>query len=263
MTRHQPLSLAAPECSTLDARAHRRATTRSKVNTVGWVRRLLPLFAFALVCMSYGEAHARRGIMLITSGDSITEVAPLDPEAAKAVEAETGAGAAIGYKYEQFGVFWLEIWSWDGKYVLFNGDDYWDIPDEQLAAMAGVGSLDELSKPLTYTIPPGLAIIVVAVLGFGAFAIFSKGDDEDEDDAVGGQPAGPTSLANDPRYQQAIAAYHANPGNHDQKISAAVALLMQHGVDHQQGYANLMALLNPQAQPQPGHGQGGYPPGQG
>ncbi|MEM6993793.1 MAG: hypothetical protein AAF721_24980 [Myxococcota bacterium] len=154
------------------------------------LRRILPLLAFLVVCLSYGEAHARRGIMLITSGDSITQVAELQGDAAKEVEAEIGAGAAIGYKYEQFGVFWLELWSWDGQFVLFKGDDYWELPDAELAALAGVGSLDELSKPLTYTIPPGLVIVVLLVLAFGAFAIFSRGDDdddEDEDAAVAGQ----------------------------------------------------------------------------
>ncbi|MCA9709670.1 MAG: hypothetical protein KDK70_27780, partial [Myxococcales bacterium] len=121
--------------------------------------RLLPLLAFVLVCLPQSEAHARRGIMLITSGDSITHVAELEAEAAKIVEEEVGSGVAVGYKYEQFGVFFLELWTWDGQYVLYRGDDYWDLPESEVAKLAGVSSVDELSKPLLYTFPLGLIIL--------------------------------------------------------------------------------------------------------
>lgn len=213
-----------------------------------WLR-LLPLLAFVLICVPERQAQAGRGIMLITSGDSITHVADLDPEAAKTLDAELGPGVAVGYKYEQFGLFFVEVWSWNGEFVLFRDDEYWDVDDEVLAAAAGVSSVSELSKPLTYTVPPGLVVIALLVVGFVVFKLMDKGDDEAHasEQAVG-------EIANDPRYQQAVQVYAQNhEWPEEQRLQSAVSQLGQHGIPEAEARANLMALLE----------YGGAAPGQG
>ncbi|MEM7152653.1 MAG: hypothetical protein AAF799_07415 [Myxococcota bacterium] len=243
--------------------------------------RLLPLVALLVVFLAQRDAQARkRGLVLITSGDSITHVADLDPEVAKALEEEIGPGVAVGYKYEQFGLFFVELWSWDGEFVLYRDDEFWTGEPAKIAEAAGVSSIDELKKPFTYTVPPGLIVIGVLVVGFIVFSLVSGGDDdedEDEDEAASIDPNHP--LAADPRYQQALALYNNNVvAPHEQRLEWAVAHLTAQGIPDPEARANLLQLMGhapapqaPQAhaqapQPgfqQPGQPQPGYPqPGQ-
>ncbi len=208
--------------------------------------RLLPVLAFLLVCLPHAEAHARRGIMLITSGDNIKKVAELEPEFAKTVEAEIGSGVAVGYKYEQFGLFFIEVWSWDGQYVLFRGDDYWDLPEAEVATAAGVSSVSELSKPLLYTFPPGLVLIVVLVIGVLGFKLLTRGRG-DEQGAEGDPDAG-----NAQGYGQQQAP--GVPQGHGQVGQQPGQVYGQQPGQGQPG--------QPPGQPGQGYGQPGQPQGQ-
>ena len=230
--------------------------------------RLLPLVALLVVFFTQAEAHAKKGLVLITSGDSITHVADLDPEVAKAIESDVGPGVAVGYKYEQFGLFFLEIWSWDGEFVLYRDDEFWTGEPQMIAEAAGVSSLDELSKPFTYTVPPGLIVIGVLVIGFIVFSLVSGDDeDEDEDEEPTIDPNHP--LLADPRYQQALQLYNNNQvAPHEQRLEWAVAHLTAQGIGDAEARANLMQIMGlapapaaaqAHAQPQPGQPQQGYP----
>lgn len=144
--------------------------------------RVLPLLALLLVCFAAERsAHAAKGFMLITSGDEIRKVADLEPEFKEMADQELGAGVQVGYMYQHFGLFFLEVWTWDGKYVLFREDEYWDPPESELAAMAGVSSVDDLGKPWQYTFKPGLLILVVLVGGYVAFKMLTKDKDGEGD----------------------------------------------------------------------------------
>jgi len=126
-------------------------------------------------------AHAK-GFVLITHGDDISKVADIPVQIIEGVKQSTGSpNPAIGYKYGQFGVFFLNIWTWGGEYVVFDDDTdtYWDLGADGAAQMLGVG-VGDLKKPLTYTFPPGLVIILVLVLGIGAFAFFTRGKGDEE-----------------------------------------------------------------------------------
>ena len=83
---------------------------------------------------------------------------------------------------EEDGVFWLDIWRWDTKWVLFKGDTIWDVPKEALDEIAA----SPLSKPFTMTLPPGLIVLLLAGIGFGIFAYVTRNDD-DYDPAEGQQ----------------------------------------------------------------------------
>lgn len=133
-----------------------------------------------LLCAS--PAHAGRGFVLFTRGEDISKVADIPPQLLEPVRQSTGtANPAIGYKYGMFGVFFLNIWTWGGEYVVFDGDSYGDLGAEGAAQMLGV-SVADLPKPFTYSFPPGLFIILVLGLGVLGFILLTKGSGGDEED---------------------------------------------------------------------------------
>ena len=78
-----------------------------------------------LLAPSRGEA---KGFMLITYGDDISKVADIPPQILENVKQSTGATSPeIGYKYSNFGIFFLNLWTWGGDYVIFENDTYWDL----------------------------------------------------------------------------------------------------------------------------------------
>ena len=140
------------------------------------------------------DAEAK-GFFLINTGEHIVEVSDLKDEVRAEVEADTMAGVKIGILHSRFGVFWLDIWRWDSKWVLFKGDTVWDVPKEALDEIAA----SSLSKPFTMTLPPGLIILLLAGIGFGIFAYVTRNDD-DYDPAEGQQDPG-QGQGYDPRQQ--------------------------------------------------------------
>jgi hypothetical protein len=216
--------------------------------------RWLPLLAFLLVLVPEGRAQAGRGIVLITSGDSITKVADLAPEPAKAIEAEIGPGVAVGYKYEQFGLFFVEIWSWDGKYVLYRGDEFWDVDEATVAEAAGVASVSALGKPFTYTVPPGLIVIGVLVVAFVAFSLLTRGKGDEEEEGEGAEDGAQQQGYAQQGYAQPQQQGYAQP-------QQGYAQPQQQGYAQPQGYPPQQGYAQP---PQQGYAQPqGYPPQQG
>jgi len=109
------------------------------------------LVVAVIVLLSAQPAHARRGggVIIIVSGDEIEHVRDLPAELA----AEVGA-ASIGYHYQRFGLFWLDLWRWDGEFVIYDGAGFSPISAEQLELLGG-GSV-----PWRYHLPPGLLIVI-------------------------------------------------------------------------------------------------------
>jgi hypothetical protein len=126
----------------------------------------LPALALATAALSAQEAQAR-GIMIITYGEAVMHYADLDIEVRQALKDETGQELQVGYLYNNFGVFWLDLWTWGGEYCLYEGDNVLRLTPEQLAEVMKT-TPDQLGKPLLYTFPLGL--LVLLGLGLGAFA---------------------------------------------------------------------------------------------
>ncbi|MDC0721344.1 hypothetical protein [Nannocystis bainbridge] len=132
----------------------------------------LPALALAGVALTATEAHAK-GLVLITTGESVLHYDDLTGEA-KAFAAETtGHEVQVGYLYSHFGVFWLDLWTWDGKYCLYQGDNVWELTPDDAAGLLGV-KVDELGKPLLYHAPLGLLILLGLGVGLGLFYRFSR-----------------------------------------------------------------------------------------
>jgi hypothetical protein len=133
-----------------------------------------------VMCIGAQRAEAR-GIAIVNTGEDVAHVADIKDEVRSEVEADTEPGVAVGIMYSRFGLFWLDIWRWDSRYVLYQGDNVWEeIPEEALKEIAAGG----LSKPFTMTLPPGLIILILGGLGFGVMSFLGRGDEDELAPAV-------------------------------------------------------------------------------
>ena len=209
------------------------------------LRRLLPVLVVVVIGFVSRSADARRGVIVFNHGDSIDHVADLDPEARSEVESELGVPAAIGYKYSSFGLFWLDLWSWDGSYVLYHEDNYWEVREDVLAELAGVPSIDELGKPWGYRFPPGLVILVAAIIG-GVVFLERKRRRQKRIDAHYERAQ---ELLRDDRYQTAVDRMNGLDGDRI-TFEQAVDHLESEGVPRAEARRHLSTILAAQAEVQ-------------
>jgi hypothetical protein len=112
-----------------------------------------------LFFLSPGRASAG-GIILITSGDTVNHVGAIhNTQIHAALRAGGWTNPAVGFKYDYFGIFWLDLWTWGGDYCVFEGKKYSPITASQAAELMGVPE-SELGKPFLYRFPLGLLILV-------------------------------------------------------------------------------------------------------
>jgi len=109
------------------------------------------LIAIALLVGTGGVANAK-GLVVINTGDDILHLRDLDADKAAMV----GYGK-LGYRYDLFGVFWVDIWRSDGEFVVYEGSTYSPITDEELEMLGGA------SVPWRYHLPEGLLIILALI----------------------------------------------------------------------------------------------------
>ena len=55
---------------------------------------------------------------------------------------------------ERFGLFFVDLWRWDGEFVITDIRGYEPIPADQLA------KFDKAQVPLSYHLPPGLLMLL-------------------------------------------------------------------------------------------------------
>jgi hypothetical protein len=133
---------------------------------------LVVIAAFA-VRMPSAEA---KGLFIINTGEDVAEVAKIKPDALAEVESSTAVGAKIGMMYSRFGIFWLDIWRWDKKFVIFQGNTVWELTEDQAKELAVDGKLD---VPFTMTLPPGLIVILGGLGIFIAIKVLGRKKDGD------------------------------------------------------------------------------------
>jgi len=126
----------------------------------------LPALALATAALSAQEVQAK-GLMIVTYGEAVLHYADLAVEVRQALKDETGHDLQVGYLYSNFGLFWLDLWTWGGEYCLYEGDDVLRLTPAELAEIMKT-TPDKLGKPLLYTFPLGLTVLFA--LGLGAFA---------------------------------------------------------------------------------------------
>jgi hypothetical protein len=186
------------------------------------------------------------GLLVYNHGEDIVEIGNVVEEEKSAVQEATGKDVAVGYIHNAFGLFWLNIWTWDGRFCLYTGDQYWEIEPEQAAMLLNV-PVDSLQKPLFYRFPPGLIVL----LAIAAFYITSKSLQ-----AVKGKKV--QALFEDTRYQRALEMFgertkerpevsetDVERGTRTEKaLEEAVVYLRGEGIPDEEARQNLTTLIN-------------------
>lgn len=131
-------------------------------------RVLLGVGAACLVLALPGLAHARRGVIIWGAGETVSHLADADlssdPELAAELQFDE---PAIGYKYEYFSLFFLDLWTGGGQLVLYDqsSDRHVPLRDDVLLELTG-RTPDSFGKPLLYRIPLGWVVIGVVLIAF-------------------------------------------------------------------------------------------------
>ena len=196
---------------------------------------LLPLASFAFVATLSAEAEARRGLVVINTGEDVIEIAeiPADHREQLGIPGEP----AVGVMYSHFGVFWLDIVRWDAKFVLYvddglDGFSYEEMPVEELAQLAKV-SEDEVKKPMSYYFPPGGVLIGLLFVVGVPWHFYSEAQ-------AGKRRA---ALLEDPRYAAAVKQFEQEFDQADEiRLDNAVTSLSEQGVPAGEARENIMFL---------------------
>lgn len=110
------------------------------------------------------------------SGESISHPADFNAEGSSILHAETDfAEPAVGFKYEYFSLFFLDLWTGGGEIVVYDkdGDDrYVEVTAEELHALTGQ-TPDDFGKPFLYRFPVGW-FVVIGVLGVAVFGTWRR-----------------------------------------------------------------------------------------
>jgi tetratricopeptide (TPR) repeat protein len=128
--------------------------------------------------------------------EKIVHVRDLPPDVREKLRKETGAYLAVGFRYRHWFLFGpgFDFWTWDGRYVLYQGDRYFALSDEQFEQLLGKEEIVSLGKPLAYRFPIGLVTALV-IVGAGCVAIYMSA------------PVRAGRLMKDSRYQEALQLY--------------------------------------------------------
>ncbi|MEM7233803.1 MAG: hypothetical protein AAF517_16625 [Planctomycetota bacterium] len=134
--------------------------------------------ALAVSCLFFtfpDRADAGRGVVLWGQSNDVHLVKDLE-----------GDQGDLGYLYDYFSLFFVNIWTWGGKYVIYEGDGYSDLPTQSPAELATLLGIEEseIKKPITYTIPPGAVILGLLAIVFIALKLKGGNDEEEADEAV-------------------------------------------------------------------------------
>jgi hypothetical protein len=218
---------------------------------------LLSLLALAISSFLSAPAQARRGVILITTGNTIKHVAEVAVEMKPVVRAVTGTSVDyhVGYLHERFGVFWIDLWTWGGEYVLYDDseENLWTLDEEETASILGA-TPEQLSKPIFYTFPPGL----LALGTIGAVCLIMQ-TQTGKRTAQANQEV--ERLLEDPRYERALEkivkhdaerqvaamSESADPqalGNDAAVFDRAVQQLVEQGIPYNDAYCNLNLLVD-------------------
>lgn len=195
------------------------------------------------------EARGRIPIVIVWGqGEEIVHVQDLEPSIRQEVSRALGHDVAVGYHYKRVHLFWLSAWTWDGKHVLFHGDQYWTPPSESdWKDLVGAGGLSSLGKPIWYRFPAGLSLLGLLIGGTITMGIVFPSDAKKAE-----------KLMKQEHYQEAARVFFekaavpprapdAPPPDYEalyQKgFRAAVARLQDHGIPPDKAEANFGLIV--------------------
>lgn len=204
-------------------------------------RLMLMCSVFVAVCLGMTDAaYARRMPLPIVFGwgEDLTNVGELPPEVARQASAEVGTQVQVAFLSNRLHLFWLPIWTWNGRHVLRSGDRYWDLPAASWDIMIGGPASAKYSTPLWYSYPPG-AVLLGVLAAWMVGAHFYPTEEKRL-----------AALNNDKRYHQALQTLFPAEGEggrgvleiDERRFQQATAELIAAGVDSQVVEANLRRM---------------------
>lgn len=197
----------------------------------GWRVGAAALMACAFLSPSEAKAF------FVTWGETISHVADVPAQ-----NRQRGAADKVGYKFYYWGVLWLDLWTSDGTFCLYEGKQYRPISQADAARFLGKPA-GELHKPLLYRVPLGW-LVFGPLLALGTLAhVIEK------------RRAGILPLFQDPRYQKALEIVQAEyakppaaPAPADERWRAAFEAGVRHlegeGVARGEAERHLASMVN-------------------
>jgi hypothetical protein len=102
------------------------------------------------------------------SGETITYLQDLSADVSQKMPQEMPRHLKVGFLYSYVHVFWGNLWTWNGRYVLYDGTRYWPLQEGEVFLFTG-RTEEDFGKPLFYRVPVGLVVLAgLAFLGVGA-----------------------------------------------------------------------------------------------
>lgn len=132
--------------------------------------------SFGLVLLLLYFPPTVKADFLITYGETVNFAGDL----AKS----TNTKQKVGFKYSYFGFFWLDLWTWDGSYCIYEptsiiSHKIFKVIDLQEAARITGKNESEFGKPFLYKYPLGLFLIIIVGL-FGLIGASQKNQPPDK-----------------------------------------------------------------------------------
>ena len=205
--------------------------------TINFAMRYFLLSSLVLLIPS-GSALAQRRGFLYGWSDTIVHVRDLPADLRAELKKDTKLDLAVGFYYRHWFLFGkgFDFWTWDGKFVLFQGDKYYPVSPDNLEKWLGKDEFEALSTPFLYRFPAGIltvlgiiAVIVVWVRFFPPAQTRAR------------------RLSKDPLYQQAMEVYERilteKPDARADAQAETVTFLENQGVPRDKAETNLRLLL--------------------
>lgn len=220
------------------------------------LRFCLLTFALTMIAVaSPNEAFARggRGIpipIVLTFGDSIKHQGNLPEKYSAEIRQAIGSTPSVGFHHSSFGVFWLDLWTWDGQYCLYDGNKYWLMSESQASELLDTPE-SQLRRPFFYTFPPGL--VGLAALGAGC-VVYRRIDLQRKRRQYESDAALFHQASSDSRYHEAVRLYADQQSDDSmalrtsaealqQRFAFAVEYLESHGIPKTDAERGLYLLL--------------------
>jgi len=201
----------------------------------------LPLLLLGVVLFFSSRAEAG-GLIVYHYGEDVVDLGEITEEYKEAVSAEAGGAVKVGYVHNAFGLFWLDIWTWDGRFCIYRGDQYWEIDAEQAAVFLGEPDV-HLGNPIFYTFPPGLLVLIALAALFATYKIISARNNKKLQ-----------ALFEDPHYQHALKMLSDRSGQAtetagesdagDGGFEQSVQYLRGQGINEEEARKNLALLVD-------------------
>lgn len=119
-------------------------------------RRLLPVIATMLLIGPMESVSMARGVPVPVFwgwGETVSTMGELPPGVIERVAEEWGADVSVGFLYEHCHVYHADLWTWNGRHVLFDGTKYLDPSDNDWRQLLGHSVTSEFGKPVLYRLP--------------------------------------------------------------------------------------------------------------